>query len=291
MARIKLIVTGDMEKSALHNSLKGFFPDLRNEEDVSWDVPRKVQCATSYPLRPLVEGLSPSTTMVSLAKAMFAEVFPGKHGSPADFVIVIDDVELGNLGQEALIAEHFRAAVNEVFRQRNHDFRTESRLRDELRQKCSFHVLKPMVEAYLFGDPNALQLAGIPNTVISRLVHPTDVEQFESNDPNWLPFCQAENLQKQLQNKPWWRNELHPKRYIEYLTDNTYEETENGKEALFGLDWRTVPKNHLDIPIVRSLFEDISDWFGIVSPINGNTDPNFWPLRSINRADLLLRNM
>ncbi len=44
MARIKLIVTGDMEKAALHKSLQQFFPDMRNNEEVLWDTPRKAQC-------------------------------------------------------------------------------------------------------------------------------------------------------------------------------------------------------------------------------------------------------
>lgn len=293
MARIKLIVTGDMEKSALHKSLQRFFPDFRNDEEVLWDTPRKAQCVTSYPLRPLVAGALPSNPMIELAKAMFAEAFSSKTGQDADLVIVVDDVELGNLNQEAVIAEHFRAAVNEVFRLKSHDSKTEDRLRSELQQKCSFHLLKPMIEAYLFGDSAALGLAGVPNGVNPCLVHPTDVEQFESSDSLWLPICHVENA-KQQQNKPWWRNELHPKRYLEHLTERgqvTYEETTNGKDALIALDWNQVPKCQPDAPIVRSLFEDLSDWFGITSPISGQTHPSFYPIRTLNRANLLLRNM
>lgn len=193
MARIKLIVTGDMEKAALHQSLKRFFPDNRNNEAVIWDTPRKAQCVTSYPLKPLSSEVSPSSPMIELAKAMVAEAIAGKKGEAADLVIVIDDVELGNLGQEAVIAEHFSAAVNRVIAEKNHDANTEDRLRRELKTKCSFHLLKPMVEAYLFGDSAALELAGVPNGVNPYLVHPSDVEQFESNDALWLPICYAEN--------------------------------------------------------------------------------------------------
>ncbi len=232
--------------------------------------------------------------MIELAKAMVAEAIAGKKGEAADLVIVVDDVELGNLGQEAVIAEHFCAAVNRVIAEKNHDANTEDRLRRELKTKCSFHLLKPMVEAYLFGDSAALGLAGVPNGVNPCLVHPTDVEQFESNDSLWMPICQAENAQKQLQNKHWWRNELHPKRYLEHLTERghvTYEETTHGKDALIALDWNQVPKCQPDTPIVRSLFEDLSDWFGITSPISGQTHPSFYPMRTVNRANLLLRNM
>lgn len=153
MARIKLIVTGDMEKAALHKSLKRFFPDKRNNEEVIWDTPRKADCVTSNRLRPLTGGVSLSRPMIELAKAMLAEVSAGKNGQAADLVIVVDDVELGNLEQEVVIAEHFCAAVNQVIACRKHDSKTEARLRGEIQQKCSFHLLKPMVEAYLFGDP------------------------------------------------------------------------------------------------------------------------------------------
>jgi len=295
MVRIKLIVTGEMEKSALHKSLQQFFPDERDGKKVIWDVPRgPLPCATSHPLRSLTVDSSPSKPMIELAKAMIAEAIAGKTGQPADLVIVIDDVELGNLDQEVVIAEHFRAAVNEVFRIKNHDLKTETRLRNELQNKCSFHLLKPMVEAYLFGDSASLGLAGVQSGVNPCLVHPTDVEQFESNDFLWMPICHAENAKKQRQNKPWWRNERHPKRYLEHLTERgqeSYEETKHGKNALIGLDWHKVPKCQQDIPIIRSLFEDISDWFGITSPISGKTHPNFYPETTVNRANLLLRNM
>ncbi len=47
MVRIKLIVTGDMEQGSIHHSLKRCFPNHRNGEPVEWDLPRKLNCATS----------------------------------------------------------------------------------------------------------------------------------------------------------------------------------------------------------------------------------------------------
>lgn len=288
MARIKLIVTGDMEKLALHTSLQQVFPGERDGEEVIWDKPRKSQCVTSHQLQ--LER-SPSHPMRELAKAMIAEAGIGKTGTPADLVIVIDDVELGNLGQETIIATHFRIAVEEELRKYN--TATETRYRNIIREKCSFHLLKPMVEAYLFGDPNALRIAGVPTGINHCLVHPSDVEQFQTYDTEWLPACYAENVKKQ-QNTPWWRHEYHPKHYIEHLTERGqvfYEETHHGKNALMQLNWNKVPKCQPDTPIIRSLFEDISDWFGIQNPISGATHPAFYPTKAVNRESLLLRNM
>jgi hypothetical protein len=292
MARsIKLIVTGDMEKAALHKSLQRFFPAQQDGSEVTWEKPRKVQGATSYQLKPLTLGGIVSNPMKELAKAMLAEVLSGKNGNSADLVIVIDDVELGNLGQEHIIAEHFRTAVIEVIQDKTQGSTSEeARLRDVIRKKCSFHLLKPMVEAYLFGDSNALGLAGVPSGINPCLVHLTDVEEFETNDPQWLPTCCLENTKQQI-NNPWWCHERHPKHYLEYLTES-YDETIEGKTALLQLNWTLVSKCQNNIPIFRSLFEDISNWYNISSPIGiGSTHPNFWINKMVNPATFLLRNM
>jgi hypothetical protein len=289
MARIKLIVTGDMEKLGLHKSLRRFFPDERDGQKVTWEQPRKTQCATSHQLSP---ERAPSGPMKGLVKAMIAEAGIGKKGEPADLVVVIDDVELGNLGQENIIATHFQNAVRQELNKYN--TKTIQRYQDILRHKCSFHLLKPMVESYLFGDTNALRVAGVPTGESPKLVHPTDVEQFETNDPAWLPICLRENAKRQ-QSYPWWHHEYHPKHYLEHLTERGqvfYDETTCGKNALEGLAWGQIPKCLDDTPFIRSLFEDIADWFGIPNPLGkGKTNPNFYPPKSVNRANLLLRNM
>jgi len=294
MARIKLIVTGDMEELALHKSLQRFFPSTRDNENVIWDTHRRLNCATSHKLR---QDALPSSIMRNLAQAMLKEAITGKTGKnekPADLVIVIDDVELGNLGQEHIIAKHFKSAVEQTLKEYSGD--TESRYREILRNKCSFHVLKPMVESYFFGDSNALSLAGVPVGEIPKLVHPTDVEQFETNDPAWLSTCRVENDTKR-QKIPWWCHERHPKHYLEHLTARGqvfYDETSYGKTALEALAWPQVPKCQSDTSFIRSLFEDISDWFGfdIPNPLGrGETNKYFYPLPSVIRANLLLRNM
>jgi len=174
MARFKLIVTGDMEKLALHKSLQRIFsPNKRDGEKVIWEQPRKIQCATSHQLSPT---RTPSGPMKQLVKAMIAEAGIGKKGEPADLVVVIDDVELGNLGRENIIAAHFQNAMQHELNKYN--TKTIQRYQSILRQKCSFHLLKPMVESYVFGDINALRVAGVPKGVspkilLTGLVSPT----------------------------------------------------------------------------------------------------------------------
>jgi hypothetical protein len=298
MATIKFIVTGDMEKLALVESVKKRFPIGRINENgvtvpVIWAKPRKLNGATSFRLSALSAAKAPGTQMAHLAQAMFDEAITGKTGVPADLVIVIDDVELGNLGQESLIAEHFRVSVEKLLN--TFSSSTQQRYRAILQQKCSFHLFKPMVESYLFGDGVALGAAGVAPGIVPRLRHPTDVEQFESVDPCWLPVCQSENIRRQTHNS-WWRHELHPKAYLTHLTSlqgAEYEETGHGKAALMALDWRKVVKVPADAPIICALFEDIADWFGRPNPVASGCkpDPFFYPINTVNRSKLLLRNM
>jgi hypothetical protein len=296
MARIKLIVTGDLEKLALSQSLKKHFPNTQNGKDVIWDEPRKTHGATSYQLQSLNAGGLLSNPMKELAKAMLAEALEGKKKGqgPADLVIVIDDVELGNLRRENIVAEHFRAAVNDAIKLKAKGISSEeARIRRVIQDKCSFHLLKPMVEAYLFGDASALALAGVPIGVSPQLVHQSDVEEFETNDPTWLPTCYKENaVQQNKHNKPWWHHEYHPKAYLDYLlSSGDYKETIHGNKALMQLNWPGVPKCQHDILIFGSLFHDVADWFGITNPIGGATHPDFYPVKTVNRNSLLLRNM
>jgi hypothetical protein len=290
MARIKLIVTGDLERQALHESLRRLFPSQRNGDDVLWEQPRRLDCATSYRLSP---SGRPSSPMQALARAMLAEARVGKTGEPADLVVVIDDVELGNLGQEDVVAKHFRAAVDKVLA--SSDAETQARDRALLRDKCSFHLLCPMVESYFFGDADALAVAGVPAEHTPRLAH-ADVEQFQTNDPAWLPICLQENNKRKL-TTPWWSHERHPKHYLEHLVGRggdgmMYMATTHGTRALMGLRWREVPKCQTHTPIIRSLFKDIAEWFGVDNPLgDGPCHPEFHPQSPVNRESLLLRNM
>jgi len=292
MHRIKLIVTGDLEKLALHESLKRFFPCKMNNKDVIWEEPRKLNCTTTSCLRSLEKNkIKPSDPMKALARAMLRESFEAKsqkNSKPPDLVIVIDDVEIGNLDRENIVAEHFRAAVEYVFKEKQYN-------REELRKKCSFHLLRPMVESYFFGDADALRNAGVSDTEKPQLIHKTDVEQFETNDPKWLPTCKMEN-DKRKKIISWWHHERHPKHYLEHLTERSgifYDESNFGKKALEKLAWKKVPKIQSDTPFIRSLFEDIAEWFDIPNPLGtgGATSPYFYPDKSVNRTTLLLRNM
>lgn len=268
---IKLIVTGTMEKAALHHSLSKSF-GTRNfvGEEVIWDTPRLEHGVTTHRLRsqdPL------SRPMRTLARAMLAEAFVGKRPGvpPPDLVVVVDDVELANLGQEVLIVDSFKRAVVEELKCRSPDGVTP--LPNEIsgvRQRCSFHLLKPMIESYLIHDKGALTATGLPHACVPTIQHLTDAEAFRATDrdPAWLRTCEEQDKKMQA-NYPWWQSVLHPKMYLDHLLDRfgvNYQETRQGRDALLAANWGGLASVATDMPILSSLFADIWDFYAMHSP-------------------------
>lgn len=289
MLRVKLIVTGDVEKLALHKSLRSMFPDRRDGRKVSWEAPRKLEGGTTTAR--LEADEDPSREMLVLAQKMIDEACIGKKDGPNDLVIAVVDVELGNVDREQIVVDHIRAALRVKLARYEEPLRTQ--YQDWLRERCSFHMLKPMVESYFFGDPAALHLAGArhPPLLVVR-----DPEGFESCDPKWLPQCAQENAHPDRQRlKPWWRHEKHPKHYLQHLCDRAgavYDEGLSGMVALTALKWVDVPGEPAAAPILRCLFEDLSEWFGIENPLGpGTTSPILYPPPSTRPEQRILRNL
>lgn len=300
--RIKLIVTGDSEKAALHRSLEECFPTHTVSGDsVVWDTPRKEAGVTSYQLK---VGKPPSSSLIALVNAMFAEALNSKQpkGTPPDLVIVVDDVELGNAGQEGVIVQAFQTAVRDKLNalQQQQSGSTFSRIQARIQTACSFHLLCPMVESYFFADSATLAVGGVAASVSPRLGHPTNVELFDAGPdphPDWLALCQSKNSEQQSL-YPWWQTERHPKHYLSHLlaisAAPTYHETTLGAQMIQAVNWNRVAKTSTDSPIISALLEDIWDWFG-QTPLTGNcvgqSSPATYQVRTLRPTQRLLRNI
>lgn len=292
--RIRLVVTGDLEHKALTGSMAARFPVADGGGvSVCWLRPQKSAATTTHRLdatRP------PTGPMRALAKKLVSEAWVGEDGKPPDLVIAIDDLEVHNFNQPAVVCDAFRQAVEYDLNRRQLSQATEARLRQRLRDRCSFHLLCPMIETYFFGEADALKRAGCAPGIQPGLAN-LDLEDFVCNDPAWLPHCQEENSRKagSTPPMPWWREERHPKHYLEHLVGRNhglYQELLGGKEALKTLDWHGVPANASSIALLRALFADIADFFGIPSPLgSGQPSPLTYPPLAANHAGLLLRNL
>ena len=284
--RIRFIVTGDLERKAIVASLSAQFPKVASDSTpVEWLRPQKTPAATTHRL---IASQPPS--------GVLAEVAEGEDGTPADLVIAVDDLELNNFDQPAIVCRHFSLALEGEIERRALSQAAEERLRNRIRARCSFHLLCPMVEAYFFGEYESLTRAGCAPDV-HPLLRDENVEAFNCQDPTWLPTCALANERKHRdanQPMPWWREERHAKRYLEHLVAQNggfYEEVHGGSAAFRTLDWPRVPSGPEAVAFIRAMFEDIADFLGVTSPLGPLPAPSLtYPDRRVDRTQLLLRN-
>ncbi len=306
MPHILLIVTGDLEKQSAVQSLRRHFPTHdTNNQPIIWLTPHKEDGTTSQRLVNSGEITSP---MCRLATAMIASLEGHRANEPIpDLIIALDDLELDNTDQAPVVTDHLRRAIEPTLTDPKaaRSLEEQERLRRELQNKCSFHFLNPMVEAYFFGDPQSLIHAGVSPQIHPQLAN-ANVEDFLTNDPNpiWQNKCVSENNKQLALGHTWWQMERHPKDYLTHLITRTqrstgYRPTRDGKAAFENLDWRAPTLiNPQATLFARSLFEDLCDWFEDrcgsrpQNPLGpGATAPETYPPRSVNRAALLLRNI
>lgn len=276
MARVALITTGAMEHAALPRSLARMFPE---HEFVAHP---RIDGFTSAPLPPDYAALRvrrPLLNIEKFANTLIGQIAGGRRDEPRpDFVIGIEDMELCNAASPSNITTALRDAVAHNL-EHWADGPRRARLQAELRNRCSFHLMAPMTEAYFFADAAALHRATAPQPNQPCCFDATacDVEQFRVADPIYLD---TPTVPKADRGRYDWRCEDrqgHPKRYLEYLTDPRldgrarYRETTQGVDALATLDWPAIvcgARSPAVARFARSLMADLVDMLGT---------PQEWP--------------
>jgi hypothetical protein len=252
MTRVTLIVTGDVEHKALHESLGRIFSGVEFRSEILGSF-----TSTPLPPEPRIDFERP-TLVQKLAGALVAAVDPGRQGTPADFAVLVDDLELANMANAERAIHHVRVAVRAHIE--NHFASGDRRniTTKRVRERCSFHLLAPMVEAYFFGEPAALERAGAirPSTVDPSS---KDLEDFMTEDSEFLSHPDTDG-------HPWAKPDRarHPKSYLKFLCDPTgkksraYQETKGGHEALRALDWSSVLAQKTYVRFARALLVDLA---------------------------------
>lgn len=273
MTRIGLITTGECEHRALHSSLQRVFADA----EVVFERPlRPVPSITSnylsYP-GPAAGGTKVDRFVASIMSTLESRDAP-------DLVFAIDDLELPNVETP----HHVTRLVADAFRR--HLGTPTHRALERLGTRCSFHLLCPMLEAYFFGEPAALERAGSTRPPI---LDPTrHLEDFSSDDEQFLAY-------PDVTAHPWRRPDRrrHPKRYLGFLVDPTdeeravYKESIGGCRALATLDWAQVFRySPPGIAFAHALFEDLADALEVPHPFPGQSHP-----LTSRKPDGLLRNL
>jgi hypothetical protein len=260
MARILLITTGSMEERALGRSLQRLFPD---HEFVS--KPR-IDGFTSAPLPPQLSDTTAPLNLSKFAATLIGTFDPGnRRDRPRpDFVLAIEDVELCNADDPQRITTSLRQTLEQRLADWPGGSRTVDKLRRDLLDKVSFHLMAPMTEALFFADEAALARATAPGPDRTNCFDAgeCDVEAFSVADPDYLDAP--------VDRRCGWRKYAeragHPKAYLSYLTDpgtgGRYRETTHGASALAALDWSVVTRRPEWTRFVRSLLRDLGDMLG-----------------------------
>jgi hypothetical protein len=306
MTRIHLVVTGVLEKRAMHRSLQRACRVWSPEAEVRLLDPQRVEQFTTNPIPAAPAPSHPRVAAEArkMADAMIAAVVLGRRRSErADFAFGIVDLELLNRSNAAGVVEYFAThmanALGDWFGASEADRNRALRVREQ----CSFHLCVPMTEAYFFAEPEALVRAGCTRRSCFDPAQ-RDVECFRVDDPDYERAIPSDpGLEEVLARHPglrscddpaeplgsgldWWR--AHPKHYIEFLSENAYHEARQGVAALATLAWPSVVAPANQSAFARSLIDDLIE---AVSPGRGAAIPGARQPLTERRAGRFLRNI
>ena len=285
MPRVALIVTGRLEKDGLPSALERLFPEVEFvSEPVEGFTSNRVAVAPAQSNRPA----SILTNAEKMAEARMLALDPGRRGTPADYAFAIEDLELVNDDQPEMVVNVFRDAVRSRLPHLYETAYRQNRCEEEVPRRCSFHLIRPMIEAYLFAEPDALIRAGARRPPILR--SDCDLENFETDDPEYRAKIISTPGTPQTRLR-------HPKWYLRWLCDPTslrekaYKETKGGLAALRELDWSRVLGEPDRCPFLRSLVVDLADALGQSLPFS-DLGGNFLTSRhNPGRRNPTLRNI
>jgi hypothetical protein len=298
--RVALVVTGQLEFDGLAASLQRLFPTavFVNASSIVKDDLVDSTSARVDPARNARDAAEKNTPKIDELIAHLGGSLCGRL--PADFSVLIEDLELTNRGNELQVVQAVREAVE------RHLARVAQRrdgprdLDVRLRERASFHLFDPMIETYFFDDPGALSVAvgGQPRRPVCRAAG-RDPERFlveaAADEGFFAPVGECPRHRRPKDRKcPWdgaQRGE-HPKKYLKYLCRedppydycSTYKETDGGVKALQQLDWSTVLSRPGSAPFLRALIEDLEDALGQAPAIQG------WPASPTSAAPTVRSN-
>lgn len=290
--RIAIVPTGRMEHAGLADALKQLFPahefyalpteeELRSKQHIDFPI----SSFTSTDVSRLVGKENNADKL--LQRALGEALGDGRRRFAADLVIIIDDLELVNQNQPQCVVQIMREAAERHLHRLNYESQKQDRHRRILRERVSFHLAKPMIEAWLLADSTASAEAGCWRT--SRLKHPNDPEAFETADDEYHvddgSDCMAYLAQperKKRKCKPGWlkraaQRRHHPKDYLSWLCKDpndckcsSYDETRGGADALRRLDWTALFGDQHSACFARSMIADLAERLQTQLPFPGD---------------------
>jgi hypothetical protein len=310
--RVAILPTGRMEWNALPLALARLFP---GHEFYSLPSRREIDShphdfpLPSFTSTRLVKGAS-SASAARLVQRAAREALGDRTGAvePADMVVIVDDLELANLDQPDVVVDVFRIAACAHIDKlaKTESIRVHGRTQTALRERVSLHIVKPMIEGWLFADARGPNNAGVPD---SRAVYPRvhqDPEAFEVTDPEYVADTGASCRtwlelpeRRRARHRPAWlgaQRHLHPKAYLAWLcrdqqqkSCSNYSETVGGARALATINWAGLFGEASSARFARALIQDIADRLEEPDPFPGEVAPCTG--LSTARLEPVLRNL
>jgi hypothetical protein len=153
--RVSLITTGIMEFRGLSAALQKIFPS--HEFHMEPDTPGKpFHGFTSARVR-LLSPNDPPGGAGRMLRAALGTVVPPDATTPAsDLACILEDLEIVNKANEAVLIEHLRESARRVISMVG-PAGDPAKVANALREKVSFHLAVPMPESWFFGDLAALK--------------------------------------------------------------------------------------------------------------------------------------
>lgn len=313
--RVAIMPTGRTEWEGLPVALGRLFP---GHEFYSLPTPAEIASdPTSYPypgftscaLTESFEETPPESATDLLSRAV-QEALGERGRKAADLVLIVDDVEPPNMDRigrvVAVMRQAARAHLGGLRQSGHHDVTAAV-----MRQKVSFHLIAPMVEAWFFADSEALMNAGVSEHTAVYFEDTTDPEAFETADPEYLgasatdcPALATLPARRQKKLRPKWLGSLpretHPKAYLQWLCRDPgarnctrYSEAEGGSAALAAISWAAMlGRSEAHFALLRSLVEDLEDGLQCgrgVRGVGGQASP--LTARSAAPREAVLRNL
>lgn len=274
--RVSLITTGQMELLGLPAMLTALFPGQQFFAE-PYSPKKPHHGFTSSTVRPLQPN-DPPGNAAKLLTAALGTLVPETQGSPADadLAVILEDVELCNKGNEAVVTEHMRESARRWLASRSGADR--ARLGALMKDKVSFHLAAPMPESWFFGDLAALATEVPAAHLPPRLMDGRDLEDFLTDDAAYDADVAASGAagvaggSRPNRRRPWacTRPKEHPKAYLAWLLRDTsladgssYKESQEGVRLLSRLDWGAVLSNLSWFGYARALIRDLESALGV----------------------------
>jgi hypothetical protein len=308
--RVALIPTGKLEMLGLAKGLTSLFggehdfvciPRRRDQPD----EPFPGFTSARLPVPSQREKRSPLSNLVAvMVDSLWSDGY--------DLAVVLDDLELCNVGNEQVVVGEFRDAVaRHLHRVAERDTQLLRELGDRLRACASFHLVSPMIESWIFADPAGAANAGAPSEHLPpRLLQGRDPECFATDDPGYISdvgsacakWMSLPTGYQERQRPEWLKathpREIHPKRYLAWLCRDpnarncsSFDER-TAANALLHLSWARVLQDPRHMRFARSLICDLADGLRC-SPDGLDLAGEQAPLTSIHttRGARVLRNL